>query len=207
MQHACCTSLFSIKVDFVDFDKATLNAMFVETTHLIIRDLELEDLPALLRVSSDPDVVQAMDAYLPPDIAGLQQWLTETIRHNQQQPRVSHNCAIVLKVEGEVIGWIGFGSPDDPTTGDLGFGYALNRAYRNRGFVTEATKAMLAYCFDVIGVQTVIASYKRFNTASGRVMQKAGMRLHDALMPEGTDAGEIYYVITADDWRAHPNSS
>ncbi len=185
--------------------------MFTETPHLIIRDLEIEDLSDLLKVSADPDVVQAMDAYLPPDLAGLQRWLTETIWHNQQQPRSSHNCAIVLKAESAVIGWIGFGAPSDPTTGDLvlnelstselGFGYALNRTYRNRGFVTEATTAILAYCFTVLGAQMVTASHKRFNTASGRVMQKTGMRIRDTDGLTVTNDDEVHYGITADDWR------
>lgn len=175
--------------------------MFAETPNLVIRDLELGDLPALFSVSGDPDVVKAMDAYLPPDLAGLQRWLVETIWHNQQQPRTSHNCAIVLKANGAVIGWIGFGVPSQPAMSDSSFGYALNSAYRNQGFITEATNAILTYCFDVLGAQMVSASHKRFNLASGRVMQKVGMRIYDPPTPHETDDDEVHYLITANDWQ------
>ena len=179
--------------------------MFAETPNLVIRDLELGDLPALLNISSDPDVVTAMDAYLPPDMAGLQHWLVETIGHNQQQPRTSHNCAIVLKANGDVIGWIGFGTPSQPAMADSSFGYALNSAYRNQGYMTEATKAILTYCFDMLEAQSVSASHKRFNTASGRVMQKAGMRLNATKEPAVANDDEVHYIITADEWRAFQN--
>lgn len=55
-------------------------------------------------------------------------------------------------------------------------GYVLNRAYWNRGFVTEATRAILDVAFSVLKLHRVIATCDTRNGASARVMEKAGMR-------------------------------
>lgn len=173
--------------------------MLTETIRLILRDLQHDDLADLLAITSDPEVFRTND-YLPAEEATLRKRLDEILWHNAQEPRHSHNCAIVLKTTNELIGWIGFGAPSDLRKSDIDFGYSLNRAYWNRGYMTEAVRGMLAYCFDVVGAQTVTAYHMDNNPASGRVMQKAGMRLYDAMMRDHTE-GQVHYVITAIDWR------
>jgi len=174
--------------------------MFTETPRLLIRDLEREDLAGLLAISSDPAVSSMNEGYLPADEAALGKWLDETMEHNARQPRQSHNCAVILKATSQLIGYIGFGVPSEPGQGDIDFGYALNHAYWNQGYMTEAVRSMLAYCFDVIGAHTVTAYHLDFNPASGRVMQKAGMRLDQDKMHD-QQAGEVHYILTAEDWR------
>ena len=177
--------------------------MFAETHRLIIRDLQNSDLAGLLAISIDPDVVQMMEGYLPQDEAELRPWITSAIEHNEEQPRRAHNSAIVLRTSGDMIGWIGFELPDDLAKGNIEFGYALNRAYRNQGYMTEAVTAMLAYCFEVLGASAVTAYHMDFNPGSGRVMQKAGMSLYDAIM-QGRSDGQVHYIVTVNDWNAHP---
>lgn len=116
-------------------------------------------------------------------------------------PSMGGMCAIVLKAPNEMIGWIGFGPSSEPNRCDFDIGYALNRAYWNQGYMTEAVRALLAYGFDVLGVKIVRATHRDYNPASGRVMQKAGMRFDEAMTRAKAD-GEVYYVITAGDWRA-----
>ena len=180
--------------------------MFTETTRLIIRDVQRADLLSLLAISSDPEVFRTNDV-LPADEAKLREWLDDTIAHNAQAPRRSHTCAIVLKATDQVIGWVGFIVPSDLRKDNVDFGYAINRAYWNQGYMTEAVRTMLAYCFDVIGASAVSAYHMKFNPSSGKVMQKAGMRLDDVMMAGRTD-DEVHYIITAHDSHAsqHPNN-
>lgn len=174
--------------------------MLTETTRLLLRDLRADDLESLLAISSDANVQRMMEGYLPENEADLREWLVGTIHHNEQMPRLSHNCAIVLKHTGQVIGWIGFGVPSEPVEGQLDFGYAMNPAFENRGYMTEAVKAMLAYCFEVVGAESVSAYHMDFNPASGRVMTKAGMQQQDVPMKDH-ESGEVHYTMTRDMWR------
>lgn len=174
--------------------------MFTQTPRLTLRDLCSGDLHALLAISGDENVQRMMEGYLPANESDLGEWLAGTIQHNEQQPRLSHNCAIVLKDTGQVIGWIGFGVPEEPAQGSFDFGYAMNQAFENRGYMTEAVRAMLAYCFDTLGAESVSAYHMDFNPASGRVMQKAGMQRYDAAMKDHA-SGEVHYIITREMWR------
>lgn len=42
--------------------------------------------------------------------------------------------------------------------------------------MTEAVKVVLALCFDILGLNCLIAKHDKDNPASGRVMAKSGMR-------------------------------
>ncbi|MBQ7045456.1 MAG: GNAT family N-acetyltransferase [Clostridia bacterium] len=54
-------------------------------------------------------------------------------------------------------------------------GYALSYNYWNQGFTTEALKAVIKHLFDN-GFCVVKAEHHIDNTASGRVMEKCGMK-------------------------------
>jgi ribosomal-protein-alanine N-acetyltransferase len=173
--------------------------MFTETPRLLLRDLTRNDFDALHAISSDPEVFR-MNDFVPADKAHLREWLQDPPPADDDTPPSGAMWAIVLKSTNEMIGWIGFGPPGDPRLGDLDFGYALNRAYWNQGYMTEAVRGMLAYCFDVIKAQKIAASHRDDNPASGRVMQKVGMRPFDEMTREMAN-GDVYYIITHNMWR------
>jgi [ribosomal protein S5]-alanine N-acetyltransferase len=173
--------------------------MLFETPHLNVRDLQREDFADLLSISSDPEVARTND-YLSADQTALREWLEETLTSEAQEPRNSHHSAIRLESSKQMIGWIGLQISHDPQPGLVEFGYALGHAHWNQGYMTEAVHGMLAYCFDVLEVNTVTAFHLQANPSSGRVMLKAGMRLYDEVMQDRTD-DEVHYVITADQWK------
>src|SRR5262249_33695776 len=129
-------------------------------------------------------------------------FVNNCIFHNGQRPRASHNCAIVLRATGKVIGWIGFGHPSQLNIGDYDFGYALHRAYWGQGCMTEALRALLAFCFDELGARSVFGECYAANPASARVMEKAGMRcLGYAPSKDVTLGPGLRYILQAEDWR------
>ena len=66
-------------------------------------------------------------------------------------------------------------------------GYWLGEPYWNRGYMTEALRMVVGFGFDRMRLHRVWAAYIVGNPASGRVMQKAGMRF------EGIGRGEILH--------------
>jgi [ribosomal protein S5]-alanine N-acetyltransferase len=173
-------------------------SMLFETPRLNIRDLQRDDFTDLLAISSDPEVSRTND-YLAADEITLREWLEATLTSEAQEPRNSHHSTIKLKSNNQMVGWIGLQISNDPQPGRVEFGYALGSAHWNQGYMTEAVHGMLAYCFDVLEVQTVTAFHLQANPSSGRVMLKAGMRLYDEVMQDRTD-DEVHYVITTDEW-------
>jgi RimJ/RimL family protein N-acetyltransferase len=55
-------------------------------------------------------------------------------------------------------------------------GYWVAVPYWNRGYCTEAARAVVTFGFDVLGLHRIQARHLTRNPPSGRVMQKIGMR-------------------------------
>ena len=55
-------------------------------------------------------------------------------------------------------------------------GYIINQKYWNRGFTTEANRVVIELAFEKIGMNKLDAFHDKDNPASGKVMEKSGMR-------------------------------
>ena len=87
--------------------------------------------------------------------------------------------ALELKENGKVIGSIGL-EPRDEDAG-LPFelqgreiGYVLSRDYWGRGFMPEAVKAVIDYCFSVLNFDYLTCGHFNHNDRSRRVVEKCG---------------------------------
>ena len=87
---------------------------------------------------------------------------------------------IYLKKTSELIGNIGIGKfhgPDEELE-YVEVGFDIGEAYQNKGYATEATKAIVAWGFTQLrkqGLEPIIQSrVEHGNTASRRVLEKAG---------------------------------
>ena len=65
-------------------------------------------------------------------------------------------------------------------------GWQIDKPYWNRGYMTEAARAVFEYLFCEIGFHRIYSGHDTRNPASGKVMQKLGMT------PEGI-ARQHYY--------------
>ena len=91
--------------------------------------------------------------------------------------------ALVLREGGALVGAMGLAITPEHRRAELG--YWVGVAHWNRGYATEAARALLAYAFGPLALHRVEAHHFARNPASGRVMQKAGMR------HEGTHRGAV----------------
>ena len=165
--------------------------MDIETGRLHLRDLEEADFATIHELQTDPLVRPFVGWPHVESEVDSRAWLSNTLLHNAARPRFSHSCAIVLRSEGAVAGWIGFGHPSEGKEfGDLDFGYAILPRLWNQGLMTEALRGTLAFIFTAPGVvvvregehprtraaKSVFGECAVANPASARVMEKAGMR-------------------------------
>lgn len=114
---------------------------------------------------------------------------------------------IVLKETGKIIGNIGF-EPDIHREGinSKEMGYALDEAYWNKGYMTEAVRAMMNYAFekynlDILSIQTNVV-----NGASQRVIEKVGFvyegfRRKSSVDYDGTVRDVKMYSILREEWQ------
>lgn len=81
-------------------------------------------------------------------------------------------------------------------------GYWVGRPYWGRGYATAAAQAVMALAFEILDLQAVTASHLVRNVASGRVMEKCGMKLLRVEPREHRGATEDFCVrgITREAW-------
>ena len=91
-----------------------------------------------------------------------------------------YRWVITLKDSGHVIGEISvidFSDCDECCE----IGYILSKKYWNMGFMTEALNAVIRYLFEKVGFHRVQLRHDVSNPASGRVMQKNGLKYEGTL--------------------------
>jgi RimJ/RimL family protein N-acetyltransferase len=87
-------------------------------------------------------------------------------------------------------------------------GYWIGVPFWNRGYCTEAARAVMDLAFRTLRLHRVQAHHLTRNPASGRVMQKLGMKLEGvhrgALRKNGRFEDLAVYGILADEWSGEP---
>ncbi len=177
----------------------------LETPRLILRQFDANDWDAVNTMLSDPVTNRYMHfATWTED--QRRQWFDWFVTNAQQPDADALIWAITRKESGDVIGYFGIGTSSDAAVpGERDFGYLLNRASWNQGYMTEALRAVLAYEFGTRSAPRLRATCNVANPASARVMEKVGMRrektVFDAVF-EGNLAQRHHYAITIAEYEA-----
>ena len=84
-------------------------------------------------------------------------------------------------------------------------GYCYSDKYWNKGYATEALQAAIKFLFEECDVDLINAEFMENNPASGRVMQKVGMKYEGVLRSRVIDKNNlrndlISYSITKDEY-------
>jgi RimJ/RimL family protein N-acetyltransferase len=90
------------------------------------------------------------------------------------------------------------------TEGDMGC--ELSPEHWNLGYATEATRAMLAFGFEQLGLHRISASTMSANTGAWRVLEKLGMKregeLRETTLLADGWANSVIYGLLEHEWRA-----
>lgn len=146
----------------------------IETVRLILRRFRLEDAEDMYwNWASDPEVCRYLSWGPHKDAEASLKRVTNWVNNYEQDS--SYVWAIELKGKDMAIGSISVELSND-TARSCEVGYCIGRPYWNRGIMTEALRAVMHYLFYEVGYQMIQAKHDVLNKASGKVMQKAGMR-------------------------------
>lgn len=145
----------------------------METKRLRLRSFHKEDAQAMFDGWTQDARVAQYCRWHPHTSIDMTEKLLD-IYTNTADPHYLYRFAITLKETNTLIGCIDVVdfSPDGSTAE---IGYVLAHAYWNKGYMTEALEAMITYLFDC-GFDTVAARHHIDNHASGKVMEKCGMK-------------------------------
>ncbi|MCW1921123.1 GNAT family N-acetyltransferase [Luteolibacter arcticus] len=177
----------------------TIVCPVLETERLTLRAPNRGDIGAIVRHAGDPRVAFKTSAMPHPyrlnDATG---WLDQIEQEGEE------TFAIELKSQPGLIGVISLVPREGRVSAEIG--YWLGVKYWRRGYMTEALREVLRYGFEDRGLLYLTACYMAGNPASGRVMQKTGMKFESivagGLRRDGVPHDKVNYGLFADEWKA-----
>jgi RimJ/RimL family protein N-acetyltransferase len=86
--------------------------------------------------------------------------------------------ALEILESGQLIGFAGLSEPNflPEIMPAVEIGWRLSRAAWRKGYATEAARAALNFGFTILGLPEIVSIYQVANEASGRIVQKLGMK-------------------------------
>jgi ribosomal-protein-alanine N-acetyltransferase len=136
-----------------------------------------------LMIQSPDDVRASIDAMSPADRAEISsEWLARVNASTEADPWL-HGFTMVDRASGDVVGRCGYKGPAGQDS-IVEIAYGVESAYRQRGYATEAARALLDFAFRS-GVALVRAHTLPAESASTRVLTKCGFeRVGEVVDPE-----------------------
>lgn len=175
----------------------------IETQRLILRRFKQEDAADMFNNwASDDEVTKYLSWQTHSDIEVSKKVLDIWVSEYSSQE--NYNWAIQLKENGSVVGSIVLMHIDNDIE-NCEIGYCIGRALWKKGIITEAFSAIIDFAFKQVGFRRITGRHQVENPASGRVMEKCGLKYEGTLRRiHRINTGELvdckYYSILKEEY-------
>ena len=180
--------------------------MLIATERLVLRRFRDSDAGTLSAYRSDPAVARYQSWAAPYSLEQARAAVASFAAADPLSPGW-FQWAIERTADRAHIGDLGVNRHENRMRAELGFTLALS--CQGQGYATEAVRGMLGHLFRVEGLHKVSAECDARNTASARVLERAGftreghLRSHTWIKNEWTD--DLLYGLLARDWISRPD--
>ena len=174
----------------------------LETDRLILRKYELGDeIQVFENWASDENTTMYVGWNAHTDVNQTLEYMKECVREVEKG---KFHWVVEIKDTGELIGDIAVIELNKKHS-NCEVGYSYGSKYWGKGYATEALRAVIEFLLNECDLHLVEAKHQSLNPASGRVMEKAGMK-KDAVLRQrrinkitGQINDLIVYSITKED--------
>ncbi len=150
----------------------------LHTRRLILRPFAMADAPELRAMCDDPDLASTtLTLPNPYALSDAEQWIPKHAAEFENG--VAMTLAITLRETGVMVGNVSLRLCPPHARAELG--YLIRKRYWGHGYCTEALRAVVRHGFAELKLNRIFAEHFTRNPASGRVMQKTGMR-HEGIL-------------------------
>jgi RimJ/RimL family protein N-acetyltransferase len=180
--------------------------VFLRTERLVLRRFGAADVDDLFELHNDPAVMRFLNGGAPISRATIERETLPAFAGSYARHPGFGVWAATEPASGVFLGWFAFGATARSSAEEAELGYRLRRACWGRGYATEGARALIRRGFTELGVRRVVAQTMAVNTASRRVLEKAGLTLVRTFHQEwpdpiaGTEHGEVEYALRKADW-------
>lgn len=179
---------------------------FLETERLLLRRFTEDDVDLLVELDNDAEVMRFVTGGVPtPREQMIGDVLPAMLGYYKRYDGYGY-FAVIEKATGEFVGWFQFRPPDESAPDVVELGYRLKKSSWGKGYATEGSRALIDKGFAELGMRRVLANAMTINTASRRVMEKAGLRYVRTFFEEwpyrieGDEHGDVEYALDRDEW-------
>ena len=165
----------------------------IELTDLVLRPWQTADELALVRHANNRNIWRNVRDRFPHPYTERDAKLWIKIAN-----RDTTMLNLAMEVDGEAVGGLGVIFKDDVYQRTAEIGYWLSETYWSRGLTSRAVSALSDYIFTHYNIVRLYAGIFENNTASARVLEKAGYtfeaRLRDNVFKDGEVMDELVYA-------------
>lgn len=171
----------------------------LETDRLFIRPLGIDDAEGMYQNWASDERVTKYLTWKPhksidDTLAIIRIWMSECLN----SPNITFG--IIYKAENKIIGTINYFNVD-MSFKEAEIGYCLAYDYWNQGIMSEALKEFINFGFKELGFLKIKAKHDARNKASGKVMEKAGMKyISSSVRMIAENIQLINYALTKEEW-------
>lgn len=172
----------------------SLSFFVMQTMEFTLRKFQPEDVPALVRYYDNRNVSRYLtDAFpFPYGEEDARAFIGSVAADDLVQ-------VFAIDVDGEAVGSIGIFPGTDVHRCNAEIGYCLAEPFWGRGIMTAAIGRVCDYGFATFGVDRIFARPFGVNSASHRVLEKAGFtleaRFSGTIVKDDVRYDELYYAI------------
>jgi len=168
----------------------------ITTERLVIRLFQESDVVNVANLCNNYNIYKST-MYLPYPYS-LNDALTWMERHYDNFTQdISYEFAVTDKETGELYGAIALSNNKHFNQGEIA--YWIGEEYWGKGYATEAAQSIVQFAFEEKKLHKVFARYFSTNPASGKVMEKIGMKqegiLKDHIIKDRKYEDLVYYGI------------
>jgi ribosomal-protein-alanine N-acetyltransferase len=164
-----------------------MSTPILETERLILRPLTVNDAEATFAWLGDDQATQFMPFNTYQCVNEIKEKLTSL-----KDDSLHFNWGLVLRENNLLIGHGNIYFKDEVKA--WSFGYILRFDCWNKGYATEATKAMIQFAHDHCGARKFVARHSSDNPSSGRVMEKCGLQFDHFGEYGNNDTSKIFHA-------------
>lgn len=159
----------------------------LETARLVVRKITIDDAEFILQLLNEPSFLRFIGDKGVRNIA-------DAIQYIQSGPLASYErfgfgqYLVELKESGVPIGMCGLLKRDSLPDVDIGF--AFLPSFWSQGYAFETASAVMDYGRSTLGLRRIVAITSPDNAASGRLLEKIGLRF-ERLIKLADDQAEV----------------
>ena len=176
----------------------------VKTERLLLRPFDQSDLQEVLGYYSVPDIQRYLDWKARDKTEAKSAFEALRKQTRLSRPGEVLTLAVVRKSDGKVIGHVSL-RYTDATAAQGEVRFAIAPIYRNKGYGTEAVKAVLTLGFEQFKFHRIYARTAGKNEASAKLLKDLGMRLEahyrEHALFQGEWDEELHFAILDREWQ------